>query len=42
MDFDSLNDHKVTVRHRDTMLQDRVEMTQLKSYIEAKLKNFNG
>ncbi len=39
-DFDSLNDKKVTVRHRDTMAQDRVDMTQLKEYIKAKLKSF--
>jgi glycyl-tRNA synthetase len=39
-DFDSLNDHKVTVRHRDTMAQDRVDLTQLKEYVRQKLKNF--
>jgi len=39
-DFDSLNDKKVTVRHRDTMAQDRVDMTQLKEYVRNKLKNF--
>ena len=35
-DFDSLNDKKVTVRHRDTMAQDRVDMTQLKEYVRGK------
>ena len=40
-DFESLNDKKVTVRHRDTMAQDRVDMTQLKEYVRQKLKNFN-
>jgi glycyl-tRNA synthetase len=40
-DFDSLNDQKVTVRHRDTMAQDRVDMTQLKEYLKSKLKNFS-
>ena len=40
MDFDSLNDKKVTIRHRDTMAQDRVDMTQLKDYVAQKLKNF--
>ncbi|MDZ4676406.1 MAG: glycine--tRNA ligase [Oligoflexia bacterium] len=40
MDFDTLNDKKVTVRHRDTMAQDRVDMTQLKDYVRNKLKNY--
>lgn len=40
IDFDSLNDHKVTVRHRDTMAQDRISMDQLKAYIAEKLVNF--
>ncbi|MBK9295122.1 MAG: glycine--tRNA ligase [Oligoflexia bacterium] len=42
MDFESLNDKKVTVRHRDSMKQDRVDMSQLKEYIQKKLKNFNS
>ncbi|MCC6277439.1 MAG: glycine--tRNA ligase [Oligoflexia bacterium] len=41
-DFDSLNDKKVTVRHRDTMAQDRVDLTQLKDYVRQKLKNFSN
>lgn len=40
VDFDSLEDQKVTVRHRDTMKQDRVEITGLKNYIQDKLANF--
>lgn len=40
LDFDSINDKKVTVRHRDTMAQDRVDMTQLKEYVTKKLQNF--
>ena len=40
MDFDSITDKKVTVRHRDTMAQDRVDMSQLKDYVKNKLKNF--
>lgn len=40
VDFDSLNDKKVTVRHRDTMAQDRVEMSQLSNYVHDKLQNF--
>lgn len=40
VDFDSLNDLAVTVRHRDTMKQDRVAMSQLQSYIYNGLKSF--
>ena len=36
-DFDSLEDKKVTVRDRDTMIQDRVSLTELESYLEEKL-----
>ena len=39
VDFDSLDDKKVTVRDRDTMQQERVEITQLKEYLTTKLKN---
>ncbi len=41
VDFDSLEDKKVTVRHRDAMTQDRVKMENIKSYIQDKLKNFD-
>jgi glycyl-tRNA synthetase len=40
VDFDTLTDKKVTVRHRDSMTQDRVEMSRLKEFIQEKLKNF--
>jgi len=40
IDFDSLEDQKVTVRHRDKMTQDRVSVDQLKSYVADKLLNF--
>ncbi len=40
VDFESLNDKKVTVRHRDTMSQDRVEMSRLPEYIREKLHSF--
>src|SRR3989338_5956733 len=36
-DFDSVNDKKVTVRDRDTMQQDRVEIDQLVQYFKEKL-----
>ena len=36
-DFDSVNDNAVTVRDRDTMKQDRVNITQLRDYLEEKI-----
>ncbi|MCB0422227.1 MAG: glycine--tRNA ligase [Bdellovibrionales bacterium] len=33
VDFDSLEDNCVTIRHRDSMNQDRIAMDQLKNYI---------
>jgi len=33
-DFDSQNDHSVTVRDRDTMKQDRVKITELVDYLK--------
>ncbi|MEK2644708.1 glycine--tRNA ligase [Bdellovibrio sp. BCCA] len=41
VDFDTINDQAVTVRHRDKMTQERVPMSQLNSYVAAKLKTFN-
>jgi glycyl-tRNA synthetase len=38
IDFDSLEDNQVTVRDRDTMKQQRVEILELQKYIEEKLK----
>ena len=37
VDFDSLDDHAVTVRDRDTMAQDRVGMDGLVAYLDEKL-----
>ncbi|MEU4802632.1 glycine--tRNA ligase [Actinosynnema sp. NPDC023587] len=37
VDFDTLTDHAVTVRERDTMSQERVSMDQLESYLAARL-----
>ncbi len=42
VDFDTLNDQAVTVRHRDRMTQDRVAIDQLADYVDKKLKNFNA
>ncbi len=36
VDFDSENDSQVTVRHRDTLAQERIAMTQLKAYFAEK------
>ncbi|OGH87622.1 MAG: glycine--tRNA ligase [Candidatus Magasanikbacteria bacterium RIFOXYC2_FULL_42_28] len=36
MDFDSLEDKKVTVRDRDTMVQERVEIVELTNYLKEK------
>jgi len=37
IDFDTLNDKKVTVRDRDTMKQDRIEIKELKNYLFEKI-----
>jgi glycyl-tRNA synthetase len=37
VDFESLDDKKVTVRDRDTMEQERVSIAELQSYFEEKL-----
>lgn len=36
VDFDSINDKKVTVRDRDTMLQERIAIDELKAYFTTK------
>ncbi len=36
-DFDSLDDNAVTIRHRDTMAQERIAMSQLADYLRKKL-----
>jgi len=37
VDFDSLKDKAVTIRDRDTMKQDRINITELKKYFKDKL-----
>ncbi|WP_026449168.1 glycine--tRNA ligase [Actinopolyspora mortivallis] len=37
VDFDTLSDHAVTVRERDTMEQERVSVDKLESYLAARL-----
>jgi glycyl-tRNA synthetase len=39
VDFDSLEDKKVTVRDRDTMKQERVAMAELLKYLQAKFNS---
>lgn len=39
IDFDSLEDKKVTVRDRDTMKQERIAIIELKSYLKEKLED---
>lgn len=38
VDFESLDDHKVTVRDRDTMKQERVAIGEVGEYLKEKLK----
>jgi glycyl-tRNA synthetase len=40
VDFDTLNDQAVTVRHRDKMSQERVPMATLNEYLRKALKEF--
>jgi glycyl-tRNA synthetase len=40
VDFDTLNDQAVTVRHRDTMKQDRIPLEGLSKYVAQKLRSF--
>ena len=37
VDFDTLEDHAVTVRERDTMSQERVSLDKIESYLGARL-----
>jgi len=39
VDHQSLEDRQVTVRHRDTMLQDRISIDSLERYLEERLKS---
>ncbi len=38
VDLQSLEDRQVTVRHRDTMLQDRISIDSLEKYLEERLR----
>jgi glycyl-tRNA synthetase len=39
VDHQSLEDQQVTVRHRDTMQQDRIAIDSLERYLEERLRN---
>ncbi len=38
VDFDTLNDHAVTIRSRDTMTQERIAIAQVQNYLKDKFK----
>lgn len=40
VDFDTINDQAVTVRHRDKMTQERIPLSQLNEHVQKALKNF--
>src|SRR4029079_4071926 len=42
IDYDTLSNHTVTIRHRDSMVQERISSESLPSYIEEKFKNWNS
>ena len=37
VDFDTLTDHAVTVRERDSMAQERVALDQVENYLATRL-----
>jgi glycyl-tRNA synthetase len=40
IDYDTLSNHTVTVRHRDSMVQERISAENLSSYVEEKFQNW--
>ncbi|MBC7539783.1 MAG: glycine--tRNA ligase [Bacteriovorax sp.] len=38
VDFDTLNDHAITIRDRDTMVQERIAIAQVPNYLKDKFK----
>ena len=42
LDYESLADHSVTIRHRDTMAQERILMTKVREYIDNAFANWNN
>ncbi len=42
IDYDTLTNHTVTIRHRDSMVQERISAENLTRYIEEKFEKWNG
>ncbi len=42
VDFETLNDQAVTVRHRDTMKQERIPISNLENYVRTGFKTWGG
>jgi glycyl-tRNA synthetase len=42
IDYDTLNNHTLTIRHRDTMVQERVAAENLGSYLHDRFDNWNS
>jgi glycyl-tRNA synthetase len=40
IDYDTLSNHTVTIRHRDSMVQERIPAENLTRYIEEKFENW--
>jgi len=40
IDYDTLSNHTVTIRHRDSMVQERISAENLTSYIQEKFENW--
>lgn len=40
VDYDSLIDQSVTIRHRDTMAQERIPMSKIREYLENAFRNW--
>jgi glycyl-tRNA synthetase len=40
IDYDTLTQHTVTIRHRDSMVQERISAEKLATYIEEKFENW--
>jgi glycyl-tRNA synthetase len=40
IDHQTKEDHKVTVRHRDSLIQERIELSAIKQYIIQKIWHF--
>lgn len=41
IDYDTLSNHTVTIRHRDTMVQERISVEKIEEYIQERFENWN-